>query len=143
MKLAGVGPEVSEWLAPYLAEMADDSFVAELSGQYFSGRIGQDHFWAYRLSSWETLGLAKLNPDTGRPAVLADCQAEMKAAILLERTRGLRITAPTNRAPVPSDSRTVACRVRGIARACESVRRGGPTPRSRRRPGPQFDRNAK
>lgn len=86
LSLGGNNAVVPKWFTPYIIEMQQDPFVAELTKAFQTKKISlkqltsflmENYFWNYRLSSWGILGLAKVHPSTNEPVVLADYQAEI------------------------------------------------------------------
>jgi hypothetical protein len=69
-----------------LQEIASDPFVQQLTQQFRDGTrtlaqlesaLMENYFWQYRLDSWSTLGLQKINRQTGQPVALSDYQSEL------------------------------------------------------------------
>lgn len=96
LSLSGKASTIPDWLNPYLSEMRQDPFVATLTSLVLNLKISQqqivaylmeNYFWSYRVSGWETLGLSKINPETGNPVVAADYQSEMLKEIQQRTSR--------------------------------------------------------
>ena len=96
LSLSGKASAIPNWLNPYLSEMRQDPFVATLTSLVLNSKISQqqmvaylmeNYFWAYRVSGWETLGLSKINLETGNPVVAADYQSEMLKEIQQKTSR--------------------------------------------------------
>lgn len=84
--VSGKGTPAPDWLTPYIEQMLRDPFVALMTGEFSSGKVSQEelasylmenYFWTYRLLTWASLGLVKINPETQDVVTLTDYQAEM------------------------------------------------------------------